>query len=84
MLRTEQQRGAMLEYAVNIEFNELDNSGSPVPQSKPISPMHLIQVYPDPVFKDLQVFTDKTRIILIEVNKLFYFKRSFSLFIKKS
>ena len=65
----------MLEYAVNIEFNELDNSGLAAPQSKPITPMHLIQVYPDPVFKDLQVFTDKTRIILIEVKINFFYSK---------
>lgn len=48
------------EYAINIQFNQnkIEHDGSAADFA--------IHVYPDPIFKESQVFTDKTRIILIE------------------
>lgn len=50
---------AVAEYTVDVQFNEKEVLGA--------NPMHQLHVYADPIFKDSQVFTDKTRIILIEV-----------------
>ena len=49
----------MLDYSVYVQFNE---------QSKKLA-QHIakIQVHPNPSFKEAQIFSDKTKIILIEV-----------------
>jgi hypothetical protein len=57
----------MAEYAVYIQFNDLDK----LVINEDISELKLIKVYPDPIFKEAQIFNDKNRIILIEVSLYF-------------
>jgi hypothetical protein len=58
----------MAEYAVYIQFNELDK----LVINEDVNELKLIKVYPDPIFKEAQMFNDKNRIILIEVGDLVF------------
>jgi hypothetical protein len=49
---------AVAEFSVEVQFNQMQVGAS--------SSGYQIHVYPDPVFKPGQLFTAKTRIILIE------------------
>lgn len=54
--------GSVSEYSVNVQFNQIEAKSSNF--------LHQINVFPDPIFKTDQIFTDKTRIILIEGDNL--------------
>lgn len=60
---------AASEYSVQVEFNKNElapGQSSTQQQQQP----HQLRLYPDPTFKDTVVFTDKTRMILIQGENL--------------
>jgi hypothetical protein len=53
---------SIVDYSIQVQFND---------QTKRLNQQlidYSIQVHPDPEFKEAQVFSDKTHIVLIEVS----------------
>ena len=51
-----------IEYSIYVQFNEINNKFA----NRYPNDLQRIQVYPDPVFDEAQLFSDKTPIILIK------------------